>query len=114
MVYPKRVFITEVGPRDGLQMEKQVLSTDQKTQLINGLVKAGVSAVQVASFINPGKLPQMAEAEAIFTNQDKKKVGIAYMTGRLPLEKEKKILSQMLSEGDPSNKLAGKTYKPTI
>ena len=55
-----------------------------------------------------------AEAEAIFTNQDQKKVGIAYMTGRLPLENEKKLLSQMLSEGDRSNKLAEKTYETTI
>ena len=47
-----------------------------------------------------------AEAQAVFTNQENKKVGIAAMTGRLPLEKEKKILSQMISEGDPSNKLA--------
>ena len=65
MIYSKNVFITEVGPRDGLQMEKQVLSTDQKVRLINGLVKAGVSAVQVASFVHPGKVPQMADAEAV-------------------------------------------------
>ena len=63
MVYPKHVFITEVGPRDGLQMEKQVLSTDQKTRLINGLVKAEVSAIQVASFVHPGKVPQMASVD---------------------------------------------------
>ncbi len=65
MGYPKHVFITEVGPRDGLQMEKQVLSTDQKIRVINGLVKAGVRAVQVASFVHPGKVPQMADAEAV-------------------------------------------------
>ena len=65
MEYPQHVFITEVGPRDGLQMEKQVLSTDQKIQLINGLVTAGVRAVQVASFVHPGKVPQMADAEAV-------------------------------------------------
>lgn len=55
-----------------------------------------------------------AEAEAVFTNQDKKTVGIASMTGRLPLEKEKQILSRMLTEGDPSNKLAKKIYNPNI
>jgi len=65
MVFAKHVFITEVGPRDGLQMEKLVLSTDQKTRLINGLVNAGVGAVQVASFVHPGKVPQMADAEAV-------------------------------------------------
>lgn len=51
-----------------------------------------------------------AEAEAIFINQDKKKVGLAEMTGLLPLKKEKQILTQMMEEGDPSNKLADKTY----
>ena len=65
MTYPEHAFITEVGPRDGLQMEQKVLSTDQKTQLINGLISAGLSAVQVASFVHPGKLPQMADAEAV-------------------------------------------------
>ena len=65
MDYPKNVFITEVGPRDGLQMEKQVLSTGQKIELINGLVNAGLRAVQVASFVHPGKVPQMADAEAV-------------------------------------------------
>jgi len=49
-----------------------------------------------------------AEAEAVFTNQEGKKVGMASMTGRLPLEKEKHILSQMMAEGDPSNKLTDK------
>jgi 3-hydroxybutyryl-CoA dehydratase len=47
-----------------------------------------------------------AEAQAVFTNQAGKKIGIASMTGRLPLEKEKQILDRMISEGDPSNKLA--------
>ena len=65
MEIPEHVFITEVGPRDGLQMEKQVLSTDQKIRLINGLLKAGVRAVQVASFVHPGRVPQMGDAEAV-------------------------------------------------
>ncbi len=51
-----------------------------------------------------------AEAEAVFTNQEGKKVGIAAMTGRLPLEKERQILSRMMEEGDPTNKLTDKTY----
>jgi 3-hydroxybutyryl-CoA dehydratase len=48
-----------------------------------------------------------AEAEAVFTNQEGKKIGIAAMTGRLPQEKEKQILARMMAEGDPSNKLTG-------
>lgn len=52
-----------------------------------------------------------AEAKAVFTNQDKKKVGLAEMTGLLPLKKEKQILTRMMEEGDSSNKLADKTYE---
>jgi acyl dehydratase len=51
-----------------------------------------------------------AEAEAVFKNQEGKKVGIASMTGRLPLEKERRILTRMMAEGDPTNKLADKKY----
>ncbi len=47
-----------------------------------------------------------AEADAVFINQEEKKIGIASMTGRLPLEKERHILARMMAEGDPSNKLA--------
>lgn len=65
MNLPKRVWITEVGPRDGLQMEKQVLSTDMKVDLIRGLVDAGLPAVQVASFVHPKRVPQMADAEDV-------------------------------------------------
>jgi 3-hydroxybutyryl-CoA dehydratase len=51
-----------------------------------------------------------AEADAVFINQENKKIGIAAMTGRLPLEKERQILARMMAEGDPSNKLADKPY----
>jgi len=51
-----------------------------------------------------------AAAEAIFTNQADEQVGHAYLTGRLPTVPERDILKQMLSENDPTNKLAGKEY----
>jgi len=63
--YPKQVVITEVGPRDGLQLEVQQVPTDQKAALIEGLVRAGLRAIQVASFVHPLKVPQMADAEAL-------------------------------------------------
>jgi hydroxymethylglutaryl-CoA lyase len=64
-IMPKKVHITEVGPRDGLQMEKQVIDTEKKVKLIAGLVAAGLESIQVASFVHPGKVPQMADAEAV-------------------------------------------------
>lgn len=47
-----------------------------------------------------------AEAEAVFTNQDHQTVGMASMSGRLPLDREKRILGQMMAQGDPTNLLA--------
>jgi acyl dehydratase len=51
-----------------------------------------------------------AEAEAVFTNQDAQQVGHALLTGRLPQQPERDLLKQMITEGDPTNKLAGKDY----
>jgi hydroxymethylglutaryl-CoA lyase len=57
--------IVEVGPRDGLQSEPDVMPTASKLELIRRLVDAGVRRVEVASFVNPKRVPQMADAEAV-------------------------------------------------
>jgi hydroxymethylglutaryl-CoA lyase len=55
----------EVGPRDGLQNEKVLVSTDDKLALINRAVDAGIRRVEVTSFVNPKRVPQMADAEEV-------------------------------------------------
>ena len=55
----------EVSPRDGLQNEKSILPTDQKIELIDRMVRAGARRIEVASFVNPARVPQMADAEAV-------------------------------------------------
>lgn len=60
-----RLEIVEVGPRDGLQNEAHLLSTTDKVELIQRLIAAGVRRIEVASFVNPRKVPQMADAEAV-------------------------------------------------
>ena len=67
MNLPKQVVITEVGPRDGLQQERQRVATHEKVALITGLVQSGLRAIQVASFVHPQRVPQMADAEAVMT-----------------------------------------------
>jgi hydroxymethylglutaryl-CoA lyase len=62
---PRKVQITEVGPRDGLQMEKKIVPTEMKAALIQGLVESGLRSVQVTAFVNPKKVPQMADAEGL-------------------------------------------------
>src|SRR5262245_46686616 len=61
----ERIQIVEVGPRDGLQSESQVLPTATKVEFIRRLVGAGLSRVEVASFVNPKRVPQMADAEEV-------------------------------------------------
>ena len=63
-----RVFLHEVGLRDGLQMEKQVVPTEQKIAWIEALVASGVDVVQVGSFVHPEKVPQMADADRLFAH----------------------------------------------
>lgn len=57
--------IIEVGPRDGLQNEATPFSTAAKLALIGGLLDAGLRRIEVASFVHPGRVPQMADAEAV-------------------------------------------------
>ncbi|HXV73454.1 MAG TPA: hydroxymethylglutaryl-CoA lyase, partial [Sphingomonadales bacterium] len=59
------VEIVEVGPRDGLQNEPALFPTPKKIELISRLVAAGVRRLEVASFVHPKLVPQMADAEAV-------------------------------------------------
>jgi len=59
------IEIVEVGPRDGLQNEKAILSVDEKLDLIRRLETAGARRTEVVSFVNPNRVPQMAGAEEI-------------------------------------------------
>lgn len=61
----RRIEIVEVGPRDGLQNEKTLLDVDQKLELIRRLEAAGAKRMEVVSFVNPRRVPQMAGAEEI-------------------------------------------------
>jgi hydroxymethylglutaryl-CoA lyase len=61
----RRIEIVEVGPRDGLQSEPLVLPTETKVELIRRLAAAGLPRIEVASFVNPKRVPQMADAEAV-------------------------------------------------
>jgi hydroxymethylglutaryl-CoA lyase len=60
------VIITDVALRDGLQNHAQVVPTDAKMALLDRLLDAGVRSIEVGSFVHPGLLPQMADAEEIF------------------------------------------------
>jgi hydroxymethylglutaryl-CoA lyase len=77
--YPKSVVIEEQGLRDGLQSEAKVVATQKKLEIINTLIDAGVKRIQVASFVNPKMIPQMADAENLCAGL-KKHDGVVYST----------------------------------
>jgi hydroxymethylglutaryl-CoA lyase len=59
------INIVEVGPRDGLQSEPEILPTDAKVAFIEKAIGAGIRRLEVASFVHPRLVPQMADAEAL-------------------------------------------------
>ena len=62
---PKDVSVYEVSPRDGLQNEAVVVATPRKVRLVEALLAAGLSRIEVTSFVSPNWIPQMADAEAL-------------------------------------------------
>lgn len=74
MARPKQVLVGEVGPRDGLQIERDFVPTATKIELINGLIDAGVREIEYSSFVSPRAVPQLADAEEVLAglNQPKK------------------------------------------
>ncbi|NGN67189.1 hydroxymethylglutaryl-CoA lyase [Streptomyces sp. A7024] len=63
---PARVRIHEVGPRDGLQNEKQAIPTDVKAEFIHRLAAAGLTTIEATSFVRPEWVPQLADAEELY------------------------------------------------
>lgn len=74
---PQHVRLVEVGPRDGLQNEKQPISVADKVRLVDDLSAAGLEYVEVGSFVSPKWVPQMAGSAEVFA-QIKQKAGVTY------------------------------------
>jgi len=77
MTLPRNVRLVEVGPRDGLQNEKQAIPTAAKIQLIENLVDAGLTYIEAGSFVNPKWVPQMADSGEVFAGINRKP-GVTY------------------------------------
>jgi hydroxymethylglutaryl-CoA lyase len=63
---PAAALLTDVGPRDGFQFEEKIVPTDLKIEIVSALLDAGLRRIQIASFVHPGRVPQMADAEDLF------------------------------------------------
>ncbi|MDQ0740905.1 hydroxymethylglutaryl-CoA lyase [Pseudomonas sp. W4I3] len=77
MSLPSHVRLVEVGPRDGLQNEAQPISVTDKVQLVDALSAAGLSYIEVGSFVSPKWVPQMAGSAEVFA-QIQRKPGVTY------------------------------------
>jgi len=69
---PKRVTIVEVGPRDGLQNESEIVPTADKIAFIDRLSSAGFSMIEIGAFVSPKWVPQMADATEVFAGIERR------------------------------------------
>ena len=74
---PSSVKIVDVGPRDGLQNEKQPVGTEQKVELVHRLQSAGLREIEVTSFVSPKWVPQMADNAAVMAALQRR-AGVRY------------------------------------
>lgn len=66
------VEVIEVGTRDGLQIEKKIIPTAQKIELINSMIESGIRNIEVTSFVSPKAVPQLADAEEVINGITKR------------------------------------------
>ncbi|XP_022709607.1 3-hydroxymethyl-3-methylglutaryl-CoA lyase, cytoplasmic-like isoform X7 [Varroa jacobsoni] len=75
--YPSFVKIVEVGPRDGLQNEKRLVSSDVKVAFIDKLSKSGLKCIETTAFVSPKWVPQMSDNKEVF-KAIRKEPGVSY------------------------------------
>ena len=77
MQLPVNVIVCEVGPRDGVQNEKTMLTVEQKVELIEKSVQAGARIVEIGSFVHPKAVPQMADTDEV-ARRIRREPGVEY------------------------------------
>ncbi len=77
MLFPSKVKMVEVGPRDGLQNEEKIIDTKIKIEFINRLSATGLSVIEATSFVSPKWIPQLADHEEVY-KKITKKTNVAY------------------------------------
>ena len=68
---PRKVTVTEVGPRDGWQIEPEFIPTETKIELIDELTDAGIRVMEFSSFVSPRAVPQLADAADVLAGIDR-------------------------------------------
>lgn len=73
----RSIRIIEVGPRDGLQNESEIVSTEDKVSFVNALSRTGVVEIEAGSFVSPQAIPQLADSEEVFQKIERRP-GVTY------------------------------------
>lgn len=81
------IVIHEVGLRDGLQAEKVTVPLEEKVRWVEGLFTSGIDIIQLGSFVNPEKMPQMADTDALFRHFAGNKLANVTLSGLVLNEK---------------------------
>ena len=71
------IRIIEVGPRDGLQNERDIVSTENKVSFVNALSRTGVAEIEIGSFVSPHAVPQLADSDEVFRRIERRP-GVIY------------------------------------
>ncbi|HRZ23515.1 MAG TPA: hydroxymethylglutaryl-CoA lyase, partial [Candidatus Contendobacter sp.] len=77
MLLPRQVRIVEVGPRDGLQNEREIVPATIKLALIDQLATAGLTTIEAGAFVSPKWVPQMADSAAVLAGLQRRP-GVSY------------------------------------
>jgi len=77
MKLPEKIIINEVSLRDGLQNEPRVVPTEDKIRLARALADTGISRIELSSFVNPRLVPQMADADDLWSRAERRE-GVLY------------------------------------
>jgi len=93
--YPKKVHIGEEGPREGFQIESAAISVASKVRFIEALAETGLQDIQTVSFVNPARVPSMADAE-IVANALRPRSGVHYTASWLNLRGLERALATPL------------------
>lgn len=78
MISPAKVTLVEVGPRDGLQIEKEFIPTETKIAIVNAIARAGIRSMEVTSFVSPKVIPQLSDAAKVMASIERAP-GVTYM-----------------------------------
>ncbi|TSI09302.1 hydroxymethylglutaryl-CoA lyase [Lysinibacillus sp. BW-2-10] len=96
MTLPKKVEIYEVGPREGFQIEEQLIATEDKINFVNKISETGIANIEVTSFVNPKLVPNMVDAEE-FLAKIERNSKIQYRTVYLNVKGLKRALEQNIT-----------------